>query len=91
MYPPNPSSLMFVHEDSIGVNAPLKHQQVISRLHVELGILHYKKQSIPYEPLTETMLAEGYGNPTTLMGFRKGLSTIIKPFNGLVTERAMAE
>lgn len=46
-----------------GVNAPLQHQQVISRLHVELGILYYKQQSIPYEPLPETMLTEGYGNP----------------------------
>lgn len=51
----------FVYDD--GVNAPLKHQQVISQLHVELGILYYKQRSIPYEPLPETMLAEGYGNP----------------------------
>lgn len=51
----------FVYDD--GVNAPLKHQQVISRLHVELGILYYKQRSIPYEPLPETMLAEGHGNP----------------------------
>ncbi|QIP12932.1 hypothetical protein G8759_10010 [Spirosoma aureum] len=63
MYPPNPLSPTFVHDDDMGVNAPLKHQQVISRLHVELGILYYKDQSIPYEPLAETMLAEGYGNP----------------------------
>ncbi len=47
----------------MGVNAPLRHQQVISKLHVELGILYYKTNSIPYEPLTETMLTEGYGNP----------------------------
>lgn len=46
-----------------GVNAPLLHQQVISRLHVELGILYYKQHSIVYEPLPETMLTEGYGNP----------------------------
>jgi Uma2 family endonuclease len=49
------------HDD--GVNAPLLHQQIISRLHVELGILYYKQHSIPYEPLPETMLTEGYGNP----------------------------
>lgn len=52
-----------VNEEDMGVNAPLAHQQVISRLHVELGILYYKQQRIPYEPLPETMLAEGYGNP----------------------------
>lgn len=63
MYPHIPTSPPSVHEDDMGVNAPLKHQQVISRLHVELGILYYKNQSIPYEPLPETMLAEGYGNP----------------------------
>ena len=51
----------FVHDD--GVNAPLQHQQIISRLHVELGILYYKQHRIPYEPLPKTMLTEGYGNP----------------------------
>lgn len=58
----SPASPSFLAHDD-GVNAPLLHQQVISRLHVELGILYYKQQSIPYEPLPETMLAEGYGNP----------------------------
>jgi Uma2 family endonuclease len=48
------------HDD--GVKAPLCHQQIISRLHVELGILYYKQRSIPYEPLPETMLTEGHGN-----------------------------
>lgn len=57
------ASRFFVHKDDMGVNVPLIHQQVISRLHVELGILYYKQQSIPYEPLPETMLTEGYGNP----------------------------
>jgi hypothetical protein len=60
-YPELTSRPSFVHDD--GVNAPLRHQQVISQLHVELGILYYKQHSIPYEPLPETMLAEGYGNP----------------------------
>lgn len=57
------ASKFSVHEDEMGVNAPLLHQQIISRLHVELGILYYKQHSIPYEPLPETMLTEGYGNP----------------------------
>ncbi len=54
------SAKFSVYDD--GVNAPLQHQQVISRLHVELGILYYKQQTISYEPLPETMLTEGYGN-----------------------------
>jgi Uma2 family endonuclease len=58
-----PTGRSRVNEDDMGVNAPLAHQQVISRLHVELGILYYKQHSIPYEPLPETMLTEGYGNP----------------------------
>ncbi|OIN56296.1 hypothetical protein [Arsenicibacter rosenii] len=62
-YPDIPSYKSVVNEDDMGVNAPLRHQQVISRLHVELGILYYKTRTIPYEPLPETMLAEGYGNP----------------------------
>ena len=52
-----------MNEDDLCVNASLTHQQVISRLHVELGILYYKQCSIPYEPLPETRLTEGYGNP----------------------------
>ena len=47
----------------MGVNAPLIHQQVISRIHVGLGVLYYYQKSIPYEPLTETMLGEE-SNPT---------------------------
>ncbi|MEZ0540771.1 hypothetical protein [Fibrella arboris] len=46
-----------------GANAPMRHQQIISRLHVGLGILYYKERTLIYEPLAETMLAEGYGNP----------------------------
>ena len=46
-----------------GANAPMRHQQVISRLHVGLGILYYKDRTLAYEPLPETRLAEGYGNP----------------------------
>jgi Uma2 family endonuclease len=56
---PRPS----VAHDDMGVNAPLFHQQIVSRLHVELGVLYYHKKAIPYEPLPETMLTEGYGNP----------------------------
>ncbi|UFH54208.1 hypothetical protein [Spirosoma sp. KNUC1025] len=63
MYQPVPSLPWAAHDDDMGVNAPLRHQQIISKLHVELGILYYKNGSIPYEPLPETMLAEGYGNP----------------------------
>lgn len=62
-YPKSAAPKLFFREDDMGVNAPLLHQQIISRLHVELGILYYKNQSIPYEPLPETMLTEGYGNP----------------------------
>ncbi len=61
-YPDIKTPLSLVHDD-MGVNAPLIHQQIISRLHVGLGVLYYNQKAIPYEPLAETMLAEGYGNP----------------------------
>ena len=57
------ASKFFVKEDERGVNVPLLHQQTISRLHVGLGILYYREKTLPYEPLPETMLTEGYGNP----------------------------
>jgi Uma2 family endonuclease len=60
-YPDTAVQSSFVYDD--GVNAPIRHQQIIARLTVELGILYHKQHSIPYEPLPETMLAEGYGNP----------------------------
>ena len=60
-YPVPETPTWLVYDD--GVNAPMRHQQVISRLHVGLGILYYKDRTLRYEPLAETMLAEGYGNP----------------------------
>lgn len=53
-----------VMEDEMGVNAPITHQRVISKLHVELGVLYYHRKSIAYEPLPETMLGEGISSPT---------------------------
>lgn len=56
---PDPRANKFVvHEDEMGVNAPLIHQQTISRIHVGLGILYYRDKTLPYEPLPETMLGE---------------------------------
>ena len=45
-------------DDEMGVNAPMIHQQIISRLHVELGVLYYHQKSIRVEPLPETMVGE---------------------------------
>lgn len=47
-----------------GVNAPLDHQRVISRLNVGLGKLYYYDKAIALEPLPETMLDEGQTSPT---------------------------
>lgn len=58
-------TLSFVREDDeMGVNAPLIHQRVISKLHVGLGVLYYHRNEIEYEPLTETLLGEGVSSPT---------------------------
>ncbi|GAB3772106.1 hypothetical protein GCM10028818_11880 [Spirosoma horti] len=51
-----------VMEDDIGVNAPIIHQSVIARLTAGLYPL-YKSGKIPFEPLPETMLTEGYSSP----------------------------
>ena len=57
-------SLVLEDDDEMGVNAPLIHQRVISKLHVGLGVLYYHRSEIEYEPLTETMLGEGVSSPT---------------------------
>lgn len=45
-------------DDEMGVNAPMIHQQIISRLHVELGVLYYHQKRIQVEPLPQTMVGE---------------------------------
>ncbi len=42
----------------MGINAPMIHQQIISKLHVELGVMYYHQKSIRVEPLPETLLGE---------------------------------
>lgn len=61
MYETQYHSPFQVHDD--GTNSPHDHQRVISKLTVELGVLFYHKQAIPYLPLPETPLAEGPGYP----------------------------
>lgn len=56
--------LSMVHEDEMGVNAPMDHQRVISKLNVGLGKLFYYDKAISLEPLPETMLDEGRTSPT---------------------------
>ena len=61
-YPTSYDAAWQVHDH--GVNAPMDHQRIISRLNVGLGILYYRERSIPYEPLPETMIDEGQSSPT---------------------------
>lgn len=49
-------------EDDMGVNAPIIHQSVIARLTAGLYPF-YQSGQIPFEPLPETMLTEGYASP----------------------------
>ncbi|MRS64247.1 hypothetical protein [Larkinella terrae] len=51
-----------VHEDEMGVNAPFIHQRTIAQLTAGLYPL-YKTGKIPFEPLPEMMLTEGYATP----------------------------
>ncbi|GAB3797681.1 hypothetical protein GCM10028819_17140 [Spirosoma humi] len=60
MYEQRYNSPFLVQED--GTNSPLDHQRVISRLTVGLGILFYRENAIPLEPLPETPLGEGPGH-----------------------------
>lgn len=53
-----------VREDEMGVNAPMDHQRIISKLNVGLGKLYYYDKVISLEPLPETMLDEGRTSPT---------------------------
>jgi hypothetical protein len=55
-----PSSKFLVHDD--GVYGPLMHQSIIAQLTAGLYPL-YRSGRIPYEPLPETMLTEGYATP----------------------------
>ncbi|PRY41077.1 hypothetical protein CLV58_106264 [Spirosoma oryzae] len=61
-YPPPRSLQYLVLEDEMGVNAPIIHQSVIARLTAGLYPL-YQSGRIPFEPLPETMLTEGYASP----------------------------
>ncbi|MBD2754786.1 hypothetical protein [Spirosoma validum] len=61
MYEVRYSSPFIMQDD--GTNSPFDHQRVISKLTVELGILYYHKQTLPFIPLPETPLAEGPGYP----------------------------
>ncbi|GAB3316570.1 hypothetical protein GCM10027299_07000 [Larkinella ripae] len=49
-------------EDEMGVNAPFIHQRTIAQLTAGLYPL-YKSGTIPFEPLPEMMLTEGYATP----------------------------
>jgi Uma2 family endonuclease len=59
-YPLSASAKFLVHDD--GVYGPLMHQSMIARLTAGLYPL-YRSGQIPYEPLPETMLTEGYATP----------------------------
>lgn len=48
---------------SMGINAPIEHQRVISKLITGLGNLFYVEKSIDLEPLPETMLDPGQTSP----------------------------
>jgi Uma2 family endonuclease len=59
-YPLPASAKFLVHDD--GICGPLMHQSMIARLTAGLYPL-YRSGQIPYEPLPETMLTEGYATP----------------------------
>ena len=61
-YPVPDGPVRQVHDN--GVNAPIEHHRVISRLNVGLGILYCKDHAIAYEPLPETMIDRGQISPT---------------------------
>jgi hypothetical protein len=56
--------LSLVQEDEMGINAPMEHQRIISKLNVGLGKLFYYDKTIALEPLPETMIDEGRTSPT---------------------------
>ncbi len=62
-YPDYLPSKSFVYEDDMGTNAPVIHQRIIARLTAGLYPL-YLSGRIPYEPLPEMILTEGYSSPT---------------------------
>jgi hypothetical protein len=62
MYKTNYPSPLMAHEDEMGVNAPFIHQRTIAQLTAGLYPL-YRSGKIPYEPLPEMMLTEGYATP----------------------------
>jgi Uma2 family endonuclease len=48
----------------MGVNAPISHQRIISKLVAGLGHLYYTLGQIPFEPLPEVMIDESQTSPT---------------------------
>ncbi|HFA51402.1 MAG TPA: hypothetical protein ENJ95_20510 [Bacteroidetes bacterium] len=55
---------MFEPQIVMGVNAPISHQRIISKLVTGLGHLYYSLGKILYEPLPETMIDESQTSPT---------------------------
>ncbi|MGA0560339.1 hypothetical protein ACO2Q8_26990 [Larkinella sp. VNQ87] len=62
MYKPIYPLPSMAQEDEMGVYAPFIHQRIIAQLTAGLYPL-YKSGQIPYEPLPEMMLSEGYATP----------------------------
>ncbi|RRA99967.1 hypothetical protein [Larkinella rosea] len=56
--------LSMVHKDEMGVNAPMDHQRIISKLNAGLGKLFYYDKTISLEPLPETMIDPDRTSPT---------------------------
>jgi hypothetical protein len=61
-YSHNTSLQHLVREDDMGVTAPIIHQSIIARLTAGLYPL-YRSGKVPFEPLPETILTEGYASP----------------------------
>ncbi len=47
----------------MGINAPIPHQRIISKLIASLGHLYYAQKSIALEPLPETMIDQDKTSP----------------------------
>ena len=57
-YAPLESTPFVVHDDDMGINAPIVHQRIIARLTAGLYPLYFREGVIQLEPLPETMLGE---------------------------------
>lgn len=55
---------MLDHPQIVGIQALKKHQRIIGKLMMQLGILFYIKKVLPFEPLPETMIDESRTSPT---------------------------